>query len=122
LLHTAWGEWLWLGRWRTAGPCGGNPGDSTGLADLETRWAEIARQQIAVIDGLGATGLDRTIRYENPPGTTWTYALGEMVRHTVNHSTYHRGQVASLLRQLGTAPPATDYLVFLDEGTPAPAV
>jgi hypothetical protein len=32
----------------------------------------------------------------------------------VNHSTYHRGQVAAMLRQVGTAPPPTDYLVFVD--------
>jgi len=41
-----------------------------------------------------------------------------MVRHVVNHSTYHRGQVTTLLRQLGGTPVATDWLVFLDETTP----
>jgi uncharacterized damage-inducible protein DinB len=38
-----------------------------------------------------------------------------MVRHVVNHGTYHRGQVAAMLRQLGYSPPPTDYLVFFDE-------
>jgi uncharacterized damage-inducible protein DinB len=33
----------------------------------------------------------------------------------VSHSTYHRGQVATLLRQLGQTPPTTDFLVFLGE-------
>jgi uncharacterized damage-inducible protein DinB len=35
--------------------------------------------------------------------------------HVVNHSTYHRGQVATMLRQLGTRPLPTDLLVFDDE-------
>lgn len=104
LVHMAWGEWRWLGRWRTGAATVSNPDDSGSLAVLEACWAEITRQQLAFIDQLGATELDGLISYDNLPGTTWTYALGEMVRHVVYHSTYHRGQVASLLRQLGLRP------------------
>jgi uncharacterized damage-inducible protein DinB len=35
--------------------------------------------------------------------------------HVVNHSTYHRGQLTTMLRQLGARPIATDLLVFDDE-------
>jgi uncharacterized damage-inducible protein DinB len=35
--------------------------------------------------------------------------------HVVNHSTYHRGQLTTLLRQLHAMPAATDFLVFYDE-------
>jgi uncharacterized damage-inducible protein DinB len=35
--------------------------------------------------------------------------------HLVNHSSYHRGQVTTLLRQLRAQPVATDFLVFEDE-------
>jgi uncharacterized damage-inducible protein DinB len=41
-----------------------------------------------------------------------------MLQHLVNHSTYHRGQVTTLLRQLGARAEATDLLVFVDEGEP----
>jgi uncharacterized damage-inducible protein DinB len=41
--------------------------------------------------------------------------LAEMLQQVLNHSSYRRGQVALLLRQLGQTPPATDFLVFLDE-------
>jgi uncharacterized damage-inducible protein DinB len=44
-----------------------------------------------------------------------SYALGDLIQHIFNHSTYHRGQVALLLRQLGHQPPATDYRLFLTE-------
>jgi len=43
------------------------------------------------------------------------YTLGELVQHALNHSTYHRGQVALLIRRLGHAPPVTDYHDFLAE-------
>jgi uncharacterized damage-inducible protein DinB len=35
-----------------------------------------------------------------------------VVAHVVNHSTYHRGQIASVLKQLGHQPPGTDYIVW----------
>lgn len=121
LLHIAWGEWLWLGRWQAAPARGADPTDCRSLSELERRWTEIAREQRAFLASLGGRDFDRPISYENPPGTTWTYPLREMVRHVVNHSSYHRGQIASLLRRLGATPPATDYLVFFDEGAPGPS-
>jgi uncharacterized damage-inducible protein DinB len=38
-----------------------------------------------------------------------------MLVHVVNHSTYHRGQVVTMLRRLGKSAQPTDYLVFLDQ-------
>ncbi len=36
----------------------------------------------------------------------------KLILHVVNHSTLHRGQVMSLLRQLGKQPPSTDLFEF----------
>jgi uncharacterized damage-inducible protein DinB len=36
----------------------------------------------------------------------------QVVTHLVNHGSYHRGQLASLLRQAGIKPPATDLAAF----------
>jgi uncharacterized damage-inducible protein DinB len=118
LRHIAWGEWLWLGRWQGAVPGGSDPRDAGSLTALGRRWAEIEREQIGYVSGARTEDLERSITYENPPGTPWTYPLKEMVRHVVNHSTYHRGQVTALLRQLGHPPDPTDYLVYFDQGTP----
>ena len=115
LQHIVWGEWRWLGRWRERPATGLSPLDCSDLAALQTRWAEITRDQQEFLRQLTPTDLERIIGYENPPGTRWEYSLRDMLQHLVNHSTYHRGQVAALLRQLGAVPPATDYLVFLDE-------
>jgi uncharacterized damage-inducible protein DinB len=116
LRHIVWAEWRWLGRWQTRAPAGPDPLACQDLAALQHRAGEIASQQRAFLRRLTPVDLERLVSYENPPGTRWTYALGDMVQHLVNHSTYHRGQVAAMLRQLGNAPPATDYLVYLDEG------
>jgi uncharacterized damage-inducible protein DinB len=113
--HILWGEWLWLGRWQERSPGGLSPLECTDLPSLRRRWAAIEREQVEFLDHLTPADLDRPLSYENPPGTRWTYPLAAMLLHVVNHSTYHRGQVAAMLRQLGTAPSPTDYLVFLDE-------
>lgn len=115
LLHIAWGEWRWLGRWegRSQGP-GADPTTCADLAALRTRWGQVADAQRTLVELLSAADLERAMTYENPPGVRWTYSLGQMLQHVVNHSTYHRGQVTSLLRQLGFPAVPTDFLVYFD--------
>lgn len=115
LRHILWGEWLWLGRWQARTPAGLDPQTLHDFPALRSRWTEIEQEQLALLDGLTAADLARLLSYDNPPGTSWTYTLGEMIYHVLNHSTYHRGQVAGMLRQLDVTPPTTDYLVYLDE-------
>jgi uncharacterized damage-inducible protein DinB len=43
-------------------------------------------------------------------------SLAHLMQHLANHSTYHRGQIALMMRQLGAQPLATDFHVFLAEG------
>lgn len=44
-----------------------------------------------------------------------------VLRHVVNHATYHRGQVASKLKRLGVEPPATDFIFWAFEQVPQKA-
>lgn len=115
LRHIAWGEWLWLHRWHERQATGDNPLECTDLTMLRSRWAGIEGEQTQFLSIITPGKLDRLISYENPAGTRWTYSLRHMLQHVVNHSTYHRGQVAGMLRQVGATPPATDYLLYLDE-------
>jgi uncharacterized damage-inducible protein DinB len=39
--------------------------------------------------------------------------LAHLLQHLANHSTYHRGQVAMMLRQLGREAVETDFCEFL---------
>lgn len=115
LRHILWSEWIWLGRWTLPRSTGPTPAQCPDLASLRARWLDFERVQQEFLQRLTPADLERPVSYENPPGTRWTYTLGQMLQHVVNHSTYHRGQVAAMLRQLGSVPPPTDYLVFFDE-------
>jgi uncharacterized damage-inducible protein DinB len=65
-----------------------------------------------------AERLVQPLTYVNFAGQTLSYPLAETLVHVANHGTYHRGQVATLLRQLGHSPIATDYVRYLDAGSP----
>jgi uncharacterized damage-inducible protein DinB len=43
-------------------------------------------------------------------------SLARLMQHLANHSTYHRGQVALMMRQLAAKPLSTDFAMFLMEG------
>lgn len=116
LVHILWGEWLWLQRWRGESPMiMFNPNDFPDVTAMEAGWDAVWREQQQFIERLTDQELRARVSYENLQGQRWEYTRGEMMQHVVNHSSYHRGQVALLLRQLGSVATATDFLMFLDE-------
>jgi uncharacterized damage-inducible protein DinB len=60
----------------------------------------------------------RTLRRRNRTAILPPWVV---LRHIVNHSTYHRGQVASKLKRLGVEQPATDLVFWAFEQIPQTA-
>ena len=56
--------------------------------------------------------LDQKINYQNSKGTNFENTVFEMLFQAINHSTYHRGQINSLLKQNGINPILTDYIFY----------
>ncbi|HQR45588.1 MAG TPA: DinB family protein [Thermoanaerobaculia bacterium] len=54
--------------------------------------------------------LESPFSWRNLAGEVKTAPLEIVVRHVVNHQTYHRGQISSMVRRLGHAPVATDMV------------
>jgi uncharacterized damage-inducible protein DinB len=116
LTHIVWGEWLWLQRWRGTSPQTVFQGTAFPRPDaLKARWLEIEPEQRGFVESVTPERLRSIVRYVNLQGQTWQYPLWRQMYHLVNHSSYHRGQVTTLLRQLGARPVPTDFLVFHDE-------
>lgn len=78
-------------------------------------WEETAAQVEAFLAGLTDEQLATPLTWTNTKGETHTHPLWHPVSHMVNHSTYHRGQVISLLRQMGYPVPSTDLIVYFYE-------
>ena len=70
----------------------------------------------AFVAALGSDGLARPLTYQAFNGQSATVTFWQMLQHVVNHGSYHRGQVTTLLRQLG-APPgkSMDLIAFYRE-------
>jgi uncharacterized damage-inducible protein DinB len=117
LAHIYAAEWIWLERWHGRSPRGLPPAQEVPtLEALCEKWRPVEESCRAFVEGLTEDRMREIVSYVNVKGEAWKYPLGEMLVHVVNHSTYHRGQAVTMLRQLGKAPLATDYLVFLDAG------
>jgi uncharacterized damage-inducible protein DinB len=53
-------------------------------------------------------------------GTIRPATLSESAYQVFSHTTYHRGQVATRVRELAGEPPTVDFLVWVWAGKPAP--
>jgi uncharacterized damage-inducible protein DinB len=115
LVHILGAEWIWLERWRGRSPKALLPAEEfSDLAAVRARWAVVEREQLHFVHGVTPLGLERTVEYINLQGQPFAYSLRSQLLHVVNHGSYHRGQVATLLRQLGHSPKPTDFLWYLD--------
>ncbi len=116
LTHIVWGEWLYLERWNGKSPqTVFQAAEFPHLDTLKTRWLEVEAVQRAFVDAVSAEQLQSIVQYVNLQGESWQYPLWRQMYHVVNHSSYHRGQIALLLQQSGARPVATDFFVFHDE-------
>jgi uncharacterized damage-inducible protein DinB len=115
LQHILAAEWIWLRRWLGESPTA-MPAflENRGLDELRAGWRAIAEPQMAFVTGLDEARLDEVIHYRNLKGEPRAHALWQLLRHLVNHSSYHRGQVTAMLRQLGAVPIPTDMVRFFD--------
>jgi len=53
------------------------------------------------------------IRYKNSKGDRYETRISDILTHAANHSTYHRGQLATLLRKEEIDPPASDFIFYV---------
>lgn len=121
LAHLVAVEWVWLERWLGRSPTRLDSGEYAAerfptLDAIRDRWATVEGNMRSHLSGLEDSALERPLSYTNFKGERWTYPLWQTLLHVVNHQTYHRGQITTLLRQLGVAAPAVDFLVAQDVG------
>jgi uncharacterized damage-inducible protein DinB len=116
LVHLFSGEWVWLERWLGRTPEAFPKAEEfPDFASVERRWAEIEHELSAYIASLKPEDLTRELRYKTVAGTPMEGQPWQTLQHLVNHGSYHRGQVATLLRQLGAKPNSTDLIGYYRE-------
>ncbi|HLY63116.1 MAG TPA: DinB family protein [Terriglobia bacterium] len=115
LVHILSAEWIWLERWNGTSPRSMlSAAEFTDVDAIRKRWDKVENDRRELIRSLSEEKLAALLSYVNTRGQTFAYPLWQMLVHVANHSTYHRGQITTLLRQVGAKPVTTDFLVFYD--------
>ena len=81
----------------------------------ETKEKILLNDQLFIdfVERLNDEKLSESFSYKNIEGKSFSNPRWESVHHCMNHSTYHRGQIVTMLRQLGiTNIPSTDFISF----------
>ncbi len=116
--HIVAAEWIWLRRWCGESPTAAPPWVAeSSLAELKARLLGLEAERAQYLGRLSDADLDRVVAYRNLSGEAHADRLSGLLRHVVNHSTYHRGQAATQMRQLGRTPPNTDLITYLRQVT-----
>lgn len=119
LVHIMAAQWIWLARWQGTSPVALlDAREFPDLASLRARWDQIEEETQRFVTSLTDGDLARVVEYRNTRGERWAYPLWQQIVHQVNHATYHRGEVAAALTQLGRSPGDLDLLVYIDETQP----
>ena len=118
VVHTYFAEWVWYSRWTGNSPT--KPLDATQFPDVaavRTVW-RLQEERVRLFAAtLGAADqLDRIFEYRLLNGDQAASLFWHMLQHVVNHASYHRGQITTMLRQLGApAPEPQDLIRFYRE-------
>ena len=119
LIHLYGADFIWLERFQGRSPRAMPESDDLrDLRSLRAKWLAVEDARDAYLEALTAEQLAGPLSYAGFDGKEFTRVLGDALFHVANHGTYHRGQVATLVRQLGRSPLSTDYTRWLNERTP----
>lgn len=123
LVHIIGGEWVWLSYWKEPSHSSVlltdlrkqrdvlfDPHAFPNVAAVQLKWAVVEKEQAEFVNRLSNESLEKML-----PFRTTQIRLAHLMQHLANHSTYHRGQIALMMRQLDAEPLATDFHAFLVE-------
>lgn len=113
LEHMLVAEVLWLSRWE--GHSLGELPDYSGCRDvqaLHSLWRSFWHRQFRFLRQIADEDLGQLVAIRTRDGIETEQPLSDTMLHVLSHSTYHRGQAVSQIRQLGGIPQTTDYFIY----------
>jgi uncharacterized damage-inducible protein DinB len=105
VVHIYAAEWAWHERWQGSSPTVLMTSEALpDVVAIRRAWSAHEVKMRAFLEGLGEDGLSRVIEYKLLSGQPGSSPFWQMLQHVVNHASYHRGQVTTMLRQIGATP------------------
>ena len=116
LAHICGAEWIWLERFQGRSPSAlPETSQFADVASLRKHWDELDTRLLSFVRRLTQEDLNRVFEYKTLKFGVYKNPLWQSMQHLVNHGTYHRGQVTTMLRQHGAQPILTDLMHFYRE-------
>jgi uncharacterized damage-inducible protein DinB len=116
LVHLYGAEWVWNERIEGRSPMSLVAGTGfPDLASVRTKLEEMDNFYIEYVTRLTPQDLERVIHYKSFAGDEFSNPLWQTLHQLTNHASYHRGQIITLLRQLGAKPVTTDLIAYYRE-------
>jgi uncharacterized damage-inducible protein DinB len=88
---------------------------SLSLEDCENLAQENAENYKRILKQFDDEGLGQIARYKTSEGVSHENTFRELLTHVLFHSSTHRGNIITKMREEGFAPPAIDYIIYLRE-------
>lgn len=112
--HIAGAQRVWLARAAAqVNIPAAEPWPSLNAEQAEHAIEELRSAWMRFLGSLTPEALSGDLVYRNSKGTEFRTPLREVLQHLILHSAYHRGQIASAVRESGGTPAATDYIVYV---------
>jgi uncharacterized damage-inducible protein DinB len=114
--HLYGAEWAWNERFHDRSPSGLPPASVyPDFASVRAKLEEMDSYYLDFVFKLTQQDLDRVLHYKSFAGAEFSNPMWQILHHLSNHGTYHRGQIVTMLRQLGAKPVSTDMIGFYRE-------
>lgn len=108
--HILVAQYLWLHRIQGLPAPPYKLWDQYPLSQLINMGEEINKRWLEFVET--TENFNRELSYNNFTGNPYVNNVEHIMMHLVNHCTYHRGQIAMLLRQKGYEPVNTDFITY----------
>lgn len=115
LIHIVGAEKLWLERFQGSPQAPLTQSPPGTLQELKTVWERVGFDTAKWLGTMTDKKLQETFTMKTLKGDQYTHVFWHAFQHLVNHSSYHRGQIITMLRQHGVKPPSTDLILFYRE-------
>lgn len=113
LVHAVAADRFWLDRLTgKAEPVMMSEKDFPTFSAVRDEWSAWRSEMERYLQTLSDSKLEEMFSHKDSKGNTHSYPVSHVLQHLVNHSTYHRGQVVSMLRQQGVKPVNSDLIYY----------
>lgn len=110
---------VWLSRWHgESSTRQWKEEDFSSFSVLRQKWDDYQIRLVSFLKNLPDDRLNTPLSYKDMKGNPYSTALWKQMQHVVNHGSYHRGQIVTLLRILGMKAATTDLIYFYKEKEP----